>query len=50
VNTVLDVSGLWRFGTRDARQVISSIAQIDGDEFLITGKEWPESFRVRIPE
>jgi glutamine cyclotransferase len=49
VNTVLDVSSLWRFGTRDARQVISSIAQIDGDEFLITGKEWPESFRVRVP-
>lgn len=50
VNTALDVSNLWRFGTRDARQVISSIAQIDGDEFLITGKEWPESFRLRIPE
>lgn len=49
VNAVLDVSGLWRFGVRDSRQVISGIAHVDGDEYLITGKEWPQSFRVRIP-
>lgn len=49
VDTVLDTSNLWRFGARDARQVVSSIAHIGGDEYLISGKEWPESFRVRIP-
>ncbi len=48
VNLVLDVSGLWQSGNRTARQVVSGIAHISGQEFLISGKDWPSSYRVRI--
>jgi glutamine cyclotransferase len=48
VNLVLDASGLWRPENRTLRQVISGIAHISGQEFLISGKEWPQSYRVRI--
>ena len=48
VNLVLDSSGLWDFGKRSLRQVISGIAHISGQEFLIGGKEWPQSYIVRI--
>ena len=46
--TVLDASSLWRSENRTLRQVISGIAHISGQEFLISGKEWPQSYRVRI--
>jgi glutaminyl-peptide cyclotransferase len=48
VNTVLDTSNLWQFGERGHRQVVSSIAHIAGDEYLISGKEWPQNVKVRI--
>jgi glutaminyl-peptide cyclotransferase len=28
--------------------VLSGIAHIEGQEFLLTGKYWPSMFRVRI--
>jgi glutamine cyclotransferase len=48
INLVVDVSGLWQFGERSAAQVFSGIAHIDGQEFLLSGKNWPSMFRVRI--
>jgi glutamine cyclotransferase len=48
VNLVLDASSLWKSDKRTLRQVISGIAHISGQEFLISGKEWPQSYRVRI--
>ncbi|MGW0162459.1 glutaminyl-peptide cyclotransferase [Mycobacterium sp. NPDC003323] len=47
VNLVADVSGLWNSGQRDSsRQVVSGIAHIGGAEYLISGKDWPQSYRV----
>jgi glutaminyl-peptide cyclotransferase len=48
VNLAVDGTSLWRGGTRTNRQVMSSIAHISGDEFLVVGKEWPWILRVRI--
>lgn len=48
VNLVLDTSGLWNSEERTPRQVVSGIAHITGQEFLISGKEWPQSYKVRI--
>jgi glutamine cyclotransferase len=49
ITMIVDTSGLWRFGERSAAQVFSGIAHIAGEEFLLTGKNWPAMFRVRIP-
>jgi glutaminyl-peptide cyclotransferase len=48
VNVVLDASGLRTPDVRTTGQVLSGIAHIDGQEFLLTGKYWPSMFRVRI--
>ena len=49
VDLVVDVSGLWaEAGRNHQRQVVSGIAHITGSEFLISGKEWPQSYRVRL--
>ncbi len=51
VTAVVDGSGLWSQGSQDPRtsgQVLSGIAHIEGQEFLLTGKNWPSMFRVRI--
>lgn len=48
VNLIVDMSGLWRFGERSRVQVFSGTAHIGGQEFLVTGKNWPAMFRVRI--
>lgn len=51
VTAVVDGSGLWSQGSQDARtsgQVLAGIAHIEGQEFLLTGKNWPSMFRVRI--
>lgn len=48
VTAVVDASGLWRGGVRSGNQVLSGIAHINGNEFLLTGKNWPSMFRVRI--
>ena len=49
VNLVADVSGLWDSPERNTtRQVVSGIAPIDGSVYLISGKDWPQSYRVRM--
>jgi glutaminyl-peptide cyclotransferase len=48
VNTVVDASGLPRAGDPGHRQVLNGIAHVDGQEFLLTGKNWPTMFRVRL--
>jgi glutaminyl-peptide cyclotransferase len=51
VTAVVDASGLWSQGSQEPRasgQVLSGIAHVDGQEFLLTGKKWPSMFRVRI--
>lgn len=49
VNLIADVSNLWNSGQRDrSRQVVSGIAHIAGDEYLISGKDWPQSYRVLL--
>ena len=49
VNLVADVSNLWNADQRDrSRQVVSGIAHITGDEYLISGKDWPQSYRVTL--
>jgi glutaminyl-peptide cyclotransferase len=48
VTAVVDASGLWSKDLRTSGQVLSGIAHIDGPEFLLTGKNWPSMFRVRI--
>lgn len=47
VNLVADVANLWTSAERDPqRQVVSGIAHIAGPEYLISGKDWPNSYRV----
>ncbi|MGB3481522.1 MAG: glutaminyl-peptide cyclotransferase [Mycobacterium sp.] len=48
INLIADMSGLWHFGDRSVAQVFSGIAHVDGPEFLVTGKNWPAMFRIRI--
>ena len=48
VNLAVDASNLWRGGGRTNVQVMSSIAHISGDEFLLVGKNWPWILRVRM--
>jgi glutamine cyclotransferase len=48
VNAVVDASALSRGEGRTKQQVLNGIAHIDGDEFLLTGKNWRSMFRVRI--
>jgi len=49
VNVVLDASSLRSPDVNKTSQVLSGIAHIGGQEFLLTGKNWPSMFRVRIP-
>ena len=49
VNLVADVSQLWPAAQRNSRLVVSGIAHIAGSEYLISGKEWPQSYRVLLP-
>lgn len=48
VNLVVDASGLWKADTRTNAQVLNGIAHIEGSDFLLTGKDWPSAFQVRI--
>lgn len=50
VNLVLDASNLWRSRERRTSQLLSGIAHFAGDEFLISAKDWPEFFRVRVDQ
>jgi glutamine cyclotransferase len=48
VNTVVDASGLRAGDRRADAEVLSGIAHVEGQEFLLTGKYWPSTFRVQI--
>nr|WP_228046249.1 glutaminyl-peptide cyclotransferase [Saccharopolyspora sp. HNM0983] len=49
VTAVVDASGLLPEHERDAADVLNGIAAVPGtDEFLLTGKYWPSTFRVRF--
>jgi glutamine cyclotransferase len=48
VTAVVDASNLWSRDQRTSGQVLSGIAHVAGQEFLLTGKNWPNMFRVRI--
>ncbi|MDT5018349.1 MAG: glutaminyl-peptide cyclotransferase [Mycobacterium sp.] len=48
VSAVVDASALARAQPLSQGQVLNGIAHIDGDEFLLTGKDWPTMYRVRI--
>jgi glutaminyl-peptide cyclotransferase len=48
VNVIVDASKLWPGGQPANAQVLNGIAHIDGEDFLLTGKFWPSTFRVRV--
>ena len=48
VDLVVDAAGLRERGIPPSAQVLNGIAHLNGDEFLITGKDWPTMFRVRL--
>jgi glutaminyl-peptide cyclotransferase len=48
VDLVVDASGLRDRGIPPTAQVLNGIAHVAGDEFLLTGKYWPTTFRVRL--
>ncbi|MER5671383.1 MULTISPECIES: glutaminyl-peptide cyclotransferase [Pseudonocardia] len=49
VDAVVDATGLLPAGQRAGADVLNGIAHVDGDEYLLTGKLWPTTFRVRLP-
>lgn len=46
VEAVIDASLVPNNATPDPNHVLNGIAHIDGDEFYITGKRWPDMYRV----
>jgi glutamine cyclotransferase len=49
VNLVVDAGMLRRSpDIPPTAQVLNGIAHVTGDEFLLTGKDWPKTFRVRL--
>ena len=48
VTLVVDAAGLRARGIPESAQVLNGIAHVQGDEFLLTGKDWPKTFRVRL--
>lgn len=48
VDLVVDAKGLRARGIPPTAQVLNGIAHVSGDEFLLTGKYWPTTFRVRL--
>jgi glutamine cyclotransferase len=48
VNLVVDAAPLRDRGIPVSAQVLNGIAHVRGSEFLITGKDWPKTFRVRL--
>ncbi|WP_202968862.1 MULTISPECIES: glutaminyl-peptide cyclotransferase [unclassified Pseudonocardia] len=49
VDAVVDAAGLLPPGRRAGADVLNGIAHVSGDEYLLTGKLWPSTFRVRLP-
>lgn len=48
VTAVVDASGLLDPARRAGTDVLNGIAWLGGDEYLLTGKYWPVTFRVRL--
>lgn len=48
VTAVVDASGLLPPDRRAGTDVLNGIAAVGGGEFLLTGKNWPVTFRVRL--
>jgi glutaminyl-peptide cyclotransferase len=48
VDLVVDASGLRARGIPPDAQVLNGIAHVTGDQFLLTGKDWPKTFRVEL--
>ena len=48
VTAVVDASGLLDPDRRAGTDVLNGIAHLGGGEFLLTGKRWPVTFRVRF--
>jgi glutamine cyclotransferase len=49
VTAVVDAAGLLDAGRRAETDVLNGVAAVPGtDEFLVTGKLWPSTFRVRF--
>ncbi|WP_181779158.1 glutaminyl-peptide cyclotransferase [Pseudonocardia pini] len=48
VTAEVDASGLLTREQRAGTDVLNGIAHVSGDEYLLTGKRWPETFRVRL--
>jgi glutaminyl-peptide cyclotransferase len=48
VNLVVDAAGLRERGIPASAQVLNGIAHVQGSEFLVTGKDWPKTFRVQL--
>jgi glutamine cyclotransferase len=48
VDVVVDASGLLDEQRRQGADVLNGIAHAGGDEYLLTGKWWPVTFRVRL--
>lgn len=49
VTAVVDASGLLTADQRQGADVLNGIAALGGDEYLLTGKLWPATFRVTLP-
>lgn len=49
VNAVIDASDLVGRQRLNNQQVLNGIAHVDGEYFLLTGKDWPVIYRVRLP-
>jgi glutamine cyclotransferase len=50
VTAVVDASTLTDRQQLGTDQVLNGIAHVDGEYFLLTGKDWPTIYRVRIPD
>jgi len=51
VSATIDAAGLLSATEREHADVLNGIAATDSGEFLLTGKYWPKTFRVRfVPE
>jgi glutaminyl-peptide cyclotransferase len=48
VTGIVDATGLLPAADRAGADVLNGIAALPGGEFLITGKRWPHTFRVRF--
>lgn len=48
VTAEIDASGLLPAAQRADADVLNGIAHVTGDEYLLTGKWWPSTFRVRL--